>query len=232
LIFDFDRRDPNETIVSSNDIPPVPQFLLRDADHAPAIAAGADQDDENREGETVSPSLDLSQIDLLAETQIFGDPTEGGPSATATSPAPPSPVSVLSPFMAAASPPSSSANRYSATDVALFRALTGYHLDVRSSMPRAIDDSGNRASVRDRLFTTLAEEVFKLADRQRHMSSRPEGDLTVDDLTISLAPVRRGAAAIGARGLAAFETLEAALAQLKAAIIAPPTMVDGEAMAA
>jgi hypothetical protein len=228
LIFDFDRRDPNETIVSSNDIPPVPQFLLRDADHAPAIAAGADQDDENGEGETVSPSLDLSQIDLLAETQIFGAPAEASPSIP---PSPPAllPVSILSPSMAEAS---ASASRYSATDVALFRALTGYHLDVRTSMPRAMDDSGNRASTKDRLFTTLAEEAFRLADRQRHLSTRPDGDLTIDDLAISLTPMRRAAAAIGSRGLAAFETLEAAVARLKATITAPPTMADSEPIAA
>lgn len=222
--------------MSSNDIPPVPQFLLRDADHMPAIVAGADQDDDSREGETVSPSLSLSHIDLLAETQIFGDPVDDSPSvpSPAAHPSPPlpppAPTPIPSPFVGAASP--ASANLYSATDVALFRALTGYHLDIRTSMPRAMDDSGNRASARDRLFTTLAEEAFKLADRQRRMRSLPDGDLTADDLVLSLDPIRRAAAAIGSRGLTAFETLEAAVARLKATMMATPLMADAGPVAA
>jgi hypothetical protein len=223
LIFDFDRRDPNETIVSSNDIPPVPQFLLRDADHVPALAAGADQNNDDREGETVSPSLDLSDIDLLAAAEGVEEPAEVGSPADTLPPAP-TPIPIPSPTV--------TGNGYSATDLALFRALTGYHLDIRTNMPRAMDDSGARSAAKDRLFTTLAEEAFKLADRERRMRTYPDGDLTVDDLAVSLTPVRRGAAAIGSRGLAAFETLEAALARLKAAIIAPPTMADSEAIAA
>ncbi|SFB04040.1 hypothetical protein SAMN03159496_01471 [Rhizobium sp. NFR07] len=203
----------------------------------PAIVAGADQDDDSREGETVSPSLSLSHIDLLAETQIFGDPVAASPSvpssprAHPSHPSPPAaPTPSPSPFVGAAS--AASANLYSATDVALFRALTGYHLDIRTSMPRAMDDSGNRASARDRLFTTLAEEAFKLADRQRRMRSLPDGDLTADDLVLSLDPIRRAAAAIGSRGLAAFETLEAAVARLKATMMAAPLMTDAGPVAA
>ncbi len=122
---------------------------------------------------------------------------------------------------AATAAPLAASCGYSATDLRLFRTLTGYHLDTRSAVLRAIDDKGQRASIIDRLFTTLAEEAFRFADRQRRTGMLPDGDLTPADLASALAPIRRAAAAVGSRGLGAFERLEAAIARLADAQIRP-----------
>jgi hypothetical protein len=233
LHFDFDLTLTGETIVNSNDIPPVPQFLLRDADHAfvSDVLAKSDQNDDGREGEAAAPLLDLSGLDLLAPPQVepFDQPALD---ASAAGLAPPAPLPVPAPITGEAENSAPPGHGYSATDAALFRSLTGYHLDARARLPRAMDDAGNRASIPDRLFTTLAEETFKLADRQRRLGACADRDLTIDDLAASLASVRRAAAAIGSRGLIAFETLEAAMARLSASLITPPAPTGSEAIAA
>jgi hypothetical protein len=116
-----------------------------------------------------------------------------------------------------------SASGYSTGDLALFKRLTGYTLDTRSAIWRAIDDEGNRVGIIDRLFTTLSEEAFRFADRQRRTGAFPDKDLTAETLALTLPPIRRAAAAVGSRGLSAFERLEAAIAGLKdQAVLLPP----------
>jgi hypothetical protein len=211
----------DETIVNSNDIPPVPQLLLRSADRHHVQITMTDMPDADQtadEGAVASPSFDLSEVDLLAErpAEVLAE------SADIVPPPPDFSADVLR----------SPARGYSATDLVLFKALTGYNLDTRASMPRAIDDGGNRARIMDRLFTTLAEEAFGLADRRRRTGSCPNGDLTVEDLSVTLGPMRRVAAAIGSRGLIAFDTLEAAVTRLKTSATAERTIPDTEAVAA
>jgi hypothetical protein len=102
---------------------------------------------------------------------------------------------------------------YTIGDLALFERLTGYRLVMQGRVLRAVDQAGNRATADDRLFTVLAEEAFQLADRQRRSGSTPDADLTVDDLAGTFGSIRRAAAAIGARGLLAFERLETVVAR-------------------
>lgn len=101
---------------------------------------------------------------------------------------------------------------YSAADLALFHALTGYRLAVREAMCVVIDDEGKRVPFADRLFATLAEEAFRLADRHRRAGDFPEDDLTLGDLKDTLGPLQRVASGIGSRGVTAFRRLEEVLA--------------------
>jgi len=185
--------------VSSNEIPAVPQFLLRDNDHHVLRAmAGRDQastrTDSSHDGEAAAPIAvtDLSSINLFANeaTGTIAEPSETSPPSARPS----------------ASGAIALKSAYSLNDLALFRSITGYKLDSRAPIWRAIDDQGNRVPIADRIFTTLAEEAFRLADRQHRSVQRP--DLTLDDLTMVLTSIRRAATQIGTRGLAAFERLE------------------------
>lgn len=103
---------------------------------------------------------------------------------------------------------------YSISDLALFRALTGYRLGLFGVIVRAVDDEGKRVAIADRLFTTLAEEAFRVADMTRRNGRSPETDLTPGDVAETLPVIRRAAGAIGSRGLAAFDRLEAAAGEL------------------
>jgi hypothetical protein len=131
-----------------------------------------------------------------------------------------------------AGPAASSASGYSTGDLALFKRLTGYNLDTRSAIWRAIDDEGNRVAIIDRLFTTLSEEAFRFADRQRRTGAFPDKDLTADTLALTLPPIRRAAAAVGSRGLSAFDRLEAAIAGLKDRAVVSPPAPDADMAAA
>ncbi len=99
---------------------------------------------------------------------------------------------------------------YSDADFALFQALTGYRLAALDTMWVVVDDDGKRAPFADRLFTTLAEEAFRFADRRRRAGTSPDDDLTLGDLLATLGPLQRVASEIGSRGVIAFQRLEAA----------------------
>lgn len=196
----------DENIVSSTEIPAVPQFLLRDTDHHVLQAmAGRDQtstqtnSSQDEEAAALPPAKDLSSINLFANE------------ATGTT-AEPGEVSPL-----AARPSASGSiilkSAYSLNDLALFNSITGYRLDSRAPIWRAIDDQGNRVPIADRIFTTLAEEAFRLADRQHHCTPRP--DLTIEDLMMVMTSIRRASVMIGSRGVAAFERLEERVKTLK-----------------
>jgi hypothetical protein len=104
---------------------------------------------------------------------------------------------------------------YSDGDLAFFHRLTGYRLASRGTLWVVVDDEGNRAAVMDRIFTTLAEEAFRLADRSRRAIQVPPDDLTTDHLVGVLGLVQRAAATIGSRGTQAFNRLEDALSAAK-----------------
>jgi hypothetical protein len=101
---------------------------------------------------------------------------------------------------------------YSVADLSLFQALTGYRLAARETIWVVVDEDGKRAPFADRLFTTLAEEAFRFADRRRQAGDFPDDDLTLGDLASALGPLQRIAAEIGSRGVSAFRRLEAVLA--------------------
>lgn len=103
---------------------------------------------------------------------------------------------------------------YSTADLDLFSSLTGYRLDMRQAIWRAVDINGRRTPIADRLFTTLAEEAFRLANRQRRRCMTKARDLTIDDLAAVLPSIRRAAATIGLRGMSAFERLEAIILRI------------------
>ncbi len=185
--------------MSSTDIPAVPQFLLRDTDHHILQAmAGKDRTSkqtdspEGEEASALPPVADLSSINLFAHetTGMIAEPSEV-----------PSPMPSPSPSVSTI--PKSA---YSLNDLVLFRSITGYRLDNSAPIWRAVDDQGSRVPTTDRIFTTLAEEAFRLADRQHRSTPRP--DLTIDDLMMVLISIRRAAVLIGSRGVAAFERLE------------------------
>ncbi len=194
--------------MTTNDIPAVPQFLMRETDHHVLQAMAADGETqrpaeearpdgscpERDDGDPApSPSRDLASVDLFASDKAE---TPG----TADQAAAP----YIAPVAAAITP-----NGYSINDLLLFRTLTGYRLDTRAAIWRAVDSDGNRVSTTDRLFTTLTEEAFRLADRQRRPGEQDKQDLTIDDLVLTLSSIRRAANSIGTRGVIAFERLEA-----------------------
>jgi len=111
---------------------------------------------------------------------------------------------------------------YSDADLALFHELTGYRLMALETIWVVVDDEGKRAPFADRLFTTLAEEAFRFADRRRRSGSFPNEDLTLDDLMGALGPLQRIAAEIGSRGVSAFRRLEAVLAARNQPPVGPP----------
>lgn len=172
----------DESNVITNDIPAVPQFLMRETDHHVLQAMAAD----------------------TADKQDADPAGQNGEDGTAV----PSPAVDLSAS-------GSSTGGYSIEDLVLFRKLTGYRLDTRSPIWRAVDDDGNRVSTADRLFTTLAEEAFRFADRQRRLGGDARRDMTIDDLVLALPSIRRAANSIGSKGLIAFERLEAAILGMK-----------------
>lgn len=196
--------------MSSTEIPAIPQFLLRDNDHYVLQAmAGRDRTstrvDDLQDGDAPAtpPVTDLSSINLFAQetSETTADP--GGVSVPGSSLSASGAVAVKS--------------AYSLNDLALFRRITGYKLDSCAPIWRAIDDRGSRVPVADRIFTTLAEEAFRLADRQRHSASRP--DLTIEDLMTVMISIRRAAIPIGSRGMAAFERLEERIQTLKGSVV-------------
>ncbi|TNM65746.1 hypothetical protein [Aliirhizobium smilacinae] len=196
----------------TNDIPAVPQFLMRETDrHALQAMATHKADrqannracpEEKRSVQAPSPAPDIASTDLLAPLSVEA-PIETNEGAA--------PRIALSSMARAVSP----ASGYSVEDLRLFRALTGYRLDTHTPIWRAVDDNGNRASIADRLFTTLAEEAFRFADRQRNLGDRERKDLTVDDLAMTLPSIRRAATSIGSRGLSAFARLEQVITRFK-----------------
>lgn len=100
---------------------------------------------------------------------------------------------------------------YSIADLLLFERLTGYRLVARRQLWRSVDRDGNRSMAGDRLFTVLAEEAFRLADRQRRSGRQPHADLTVSDISVALGAMRTIASHLGERGMEATHRLEAVL---------------------
>lgn len=217
----------------TNDIPAIPQFLMRETDHHVLQAMATDEADRPAPGhprpdhespETASPpTLDLASVDLLAPDAVEASER---PVEVAATP----PRLSLNALTASAT----SGSGYSIEDLKLFRFLTGYRLDTRAPIWRAVDDEGNRVPITDRLFTTLAEEAFRFADRQRQLSGHSRADLTIADLVLTLSSIRRAANSIGSRGLSAFERLEAAITDFKEKTSAEEpagmTPVSGEAL--
>lgn len=179
---------------------------MRETDHHVLQAMVADKTGEEAaarplpddKDDTGAASIDLSSVDLFASQDVAAP---GKAKEAALSP--------LSPGVLTAS--GASASGYSIQDLVLFRALTGYRFETRTPIWRAVDNDGNRVPTSDRLFTTLAEEAFRFADRQRRLGGQTNADLTLDDLAMTLSSIRRAANAIGARGQIAFERLETAI---------------------
>ncbi len=194
----------------TNDIPAVPRFLMRETDHHVLQAMVTDEldrrasdiaclDDAN-DAASPLPMVDLSSVDLFVpETTEVSDMRH----------------EAVSPVIAVNAMAAASASGYSTSDLILFRTLTGYRLDTHAPIWRAVDDDGNRVSTADRLFTTLAEEAFRFADRQRRVSGSAQRDLAIEDLALTLSSIRRAASSIGSRGLTAFERLETAIMRAK-----------------
>lgn len=194
----------------TNDIPAVPQFLMRETDHHILQAMVTDEldrrasdiaclDDAN---DTATPlsALDLSSVDLFVpDTTEVSDTTD----------------KAGSPPIALNATAAASGSGYSTSELILFRTLTGYRLDTQTPIWRAVDDNGNRVSTADRLFTTLAEEAFRFADRQRRLDGSAQRNLAIEDLALTLSAIRRAASSIGSRGLIAFERLETAIMRVK-----------------
>lgn len=158
---------------------------------------------QDEEAAALPPVADLSSINLFANeaTGTIAEPSAVSPPAARPS----------------ASGSIVLKSAYSLNDLALFRSITGYKLDSHAPIWRAIDDQGNRVPIADRIFTTLAEEAFRLADRQHRSAPRP--DLTIDDLLMVLISIRRAAVLIGSRGMAAFERLEERVQAQKSATV-------------
>lgn len=246
--------------MSTNDIPAIPPFLMQRADtdyiHAravdrPDIISGPARhtDKAQKPEETVAAGeFEPGRIDPAAATAPTAPLAEAATDPAADHPPVSAPIESPCPAVKVAAAPiividglaCAAHGGCSPGDLDLFRALTGYRLDTRSSTWRAVNDEGQRVSIADRLFATLAEEAFRFADRQRRSGtlSSPRsgtrsgtrwrtpsdtpaddggspGDLTTDDLTLALVPIRRAAASIGARGLSAFERLERAILRLR-----------------
>jgi len=200
----------DESNVITNDIPAVPQFLMRETDHHILQAMVTDEldrrasdiacSDDANDTATPSPALDLSSVDLFVP-----DTTEVSDTLDKASPPP----------IALNATAAASTSGYSTSELILFRTLTGYRLDTHTPIWRAVDDNGNRVSTADRLFTTLAEEAFRFADRQRRLDGSAQGNLAIEDLALTLSSIRRAASSIGSRGLIAFERLETAIMRVK-----------------
>lgn len=224
--------------MNSDDFSAIPPFLLQkaDTDHIPHDTAGmpdviSPEDDVADVREAIAPVASapaphettepgeiadkaISEIAQASAAIELSDcsPFEPSPSAALDG----GPVSLIG-FIAGGG--------YSTADLLLFRTVTGYRLDTTSAIRRAVDDSGQRVPIADRLKTTLAEEAFRIADRNRRSAASPKsaaeqvrperGDLTIDDLVMTLPMIRRAAASIGARGLSAFEQLEQAVMRRK-----------------
>ncbi len=168
------------------------------ADEAGQQVAGPLYPDDEGGAVAPSPAFDISSRDPAAPEGIELPGTREDAA---------SPRIALSSMATSAA----SASGYSIEDLALFRMLTGYRLDTRTPIWRAVDSEGNRVSAADRLFTTLAEEAFRFADRQRRLGGQEQRDLTIDDLVLTLSSIRRAANSIGSRGQIAFERLETAI---------------------
>ncbi|WP_162939476.1 hypothetical protein [Neorhizobium sp. NCHU2750] len=239
--------------MTRNDFSTIPHFLLQRAESEQASAGDAGRD----EPDAAAPALPLSGLTTLDPAAIAQALTM-----TRTPPETPGEAGLAEGREVAFTPPSASVDPtpaiaaepavarspgridlsagastggYSLSDLNLFSALTGYRLDMQREIWRAVDIEGRRTPIADRLFTTLAEEAFRLADRQRrgglsayrHPASGrppagtsgnrtgPERHLTIDDLAMVLPSIRRAAATIGPRGVSAFERLEAITLRMK-----------------
>jgi hypothetical protein len=217
--------------VTSNDFSVIPPFLLQRADPDYTPAGAAEKDDisapdrggdifEAQHGLIPPGEFDLDDV-VTGSRQATTDAELGAHagrielSHPAVAPTPVAPViKIASP--AALEDADIAQGSYSPRDLWLFRTLTGYRLDMRKPIWHAVDDEGRRAAIKDRLFTTLAEEAFRLADRRRRSDAGSPGttayeDLTIDDLVQVLPSIRRAAASVGLRGASALQRLEQAI---------------------